>query len=74
MPFGTPGGDQQIQANVQVILNHLQFGMQLQDAIEAPRLITHSHPDSFAPHESSPGRVTIEGRVSENTCDALANR
>ncbi len=74
MPFGTPGGDQQIQANVQVILSHLQFGMPLQDAIEAPRLITHSHPDSFAPHDASPGRVTIEGRIGENTCDALANR
>ncbi len=74
MPFGTPGGDQQIQANVQVILSHLQFGIPLQDAIDAPRLITHSHPDSFAPHEASPGRVTIEGRVSENTCDALVDR
>ena len=74
MPFGTPGGDQQVQANVQVLLSHLEFGMPLQDAIEAPRLITHSHPDSFAPHACSPGRVTIEGRVSVETVEALRER
>lgn len=74
MPFGTPGGDQQIQANVQTLLSHLRFGMPLQAAIEAPRLMTHSHPDSFAPHEASPGRLTIEGRVDSRITDALAER
>ena len=74
MPFGTPGGDQQVQANVQVLLSHLAFGLPLQDAIEAPRLITHSHPDSFVPHAASPGRLTIEGRVAESVTAALAER
>ena len=74
MPFGTPGGDQQIQANVQTIMSHLRFGMPLQSAIEAPRLITHSHPDSFAPHHASPGRLTIEGRVDLETTEGLASR
>ena len=37
MPFGTPGGDAQIQANLQVLLGHLVFGMELQDAVE-PRV------------------------------------
>ena len=74
MPFGTPGGDQQVQANAQVLLSHLHFGMPLQEAIEAPRLITHSHPDSFAPHASSPGRLTIEGRVAEEVSDDLSER
>ena len=74
MPFGTPGGDTQIQANLQVLLNHLAFGMVLQDAVEAPRLVTHSHPDTFAPHAAHPGRVTIEGRIDERTCDRLAAR
>ena len=74
MPFGTPGGDTQIQANLQTLLNHLAFGMELQDAVEAPRLVTHSHPDSFAPHAAHPGRVTIEGRIDEATSDRLAAR
>ena len=74
MPFGTPGGDTQIQANLQTLLNHLVFGLGLQDAVEAPRLVTHSHPDSFAPHAAHPGLVTLEGRIDENTSDALAAR
>ncbi|MEM7404938.1 MAG: gamma-glutamyltransferase [Pseudomonadota bacterium] len=74
MPFGTPGGDQQVQANVQMLLSHLQFGMPLQDAIEAPRLITHSQPDSFAPHACTPGRVTIEGRVDAAVVAGMAER
>ena len=74
MPFGTPGGDTQIQANLQTLLGHLTFGMELQDAVEAPRLVTHSHPDTFAPHTDHPGLVTVEGRVDEGTCDRLASR
>ena len=74
MPFGTPGGDTQIQANLQTLLNHLAFGMALQDAVEAPRLVTHSHPDTFAPHTARPGLVTLEGRIDETTCDRLAAR
>jgi gamma-glutamyltranspeptidase/glutathione hydrolase len=74
MPFGTPGGDSQVQANLQMLLNHLGFGMPIQDAIEAPRLMTHSHPNSFAPHAAEPGRVTVEGRIDEAVSDALAAR
>ena len=74
MPFGTPGGDTQIQANLQTLLNHLAFGMALQDAVEAPRLVTHSHPDTFSPHTAHPGLVTFEGRIGEATCDRLAAR
>ena len=74
MPFGTPGGDTQIQANLQTLLNHLAFGMDLQDAVEAPRLVTHSHPDSFAPHAAHPGLVTLEGRIDEATSGRLAAR
>ncbi len=74
MPFGTPGGDTQIQANLQTLLNHLAFGMDLQDAVEAPRLVTHSHPDSFAPHAAHPGLVTLEGRIDEATSDRFAAR
>ena len=74
MPFGTPGGDTQIQANLQSLLNHLAFGMALQDAVEAPRLVTHSHPDTFAPHAAHPGLLTLEGRIDETACDRLAAR
>ena len=74
MPFGTPGGDTQIQANLQTLMAHLVFGMDLQDAVEAPRLVTHSHPDSFAPHAAHPGRVTLEGRIDDAAGGRLAAR
>ena len=57
MPFGTPGGDVQIQAMLQVVLNVFQFGMELQDAIEAPRFASYAFPSSFAPFDYFPGRV-----------------
>ncbi len=63
MPFGTPGGDSQVQAMLQVLLNLTVFGMDPQTAIEQPRFITYSQPDSFAPHPSFPGRLCLEGRI-----------
>jgi gamma-glutamyltranspeptidase/glutathione hydrolase len=74
MPFGTPGGDAQVQANLQLLLNHLAFQMPIQDAIESPRLMTHSHPSSFAPHDAEPGRVTVEARIDESVSEQLAAR
>jgi gamma-glutamyltranspeptidase/glutathione hydrolase len=72
MPFGTPGGDVQQQAMLQVFLNVAVFGMPLQQAVEQPRLASRSFPDSFWPHVYSPGKVEIEGRMARETCEALA--
>jgi gamma-glutamyltranspeptidase/glutathione hydrolase len=72
MPFGTPGGDVQIQAMLQVMLNVLHFGMELQDAIEAPRVASYSFPSSFAPFEYFPGRLAVEARIPGETRAALA--
>jgi len=44
MPFGTPGGDVQQQAMLQVMLNHVVFDMPLQQAIEASRVASRSFP------------------------------
>ncbi len=74
MPFGTPGGDNQNQANVQVMLNMELFGMTPQEATEAPRFMTHSQPNSFSPHEAFPGKLTVEGRIDRATMDELARR
>ena len=38
MVFGVVGGDMQPQGHVQFLLNHLLFGMDIQEAIEAPRI------------------------------------
>ena len=74
MPLGTPGGDVQIQAMLQVLLNVMHFGMDPQSAIEAPRVASYSFPSSFAPFEYFPGRLAIEGRIDKATRDDLAAR
>ena len=72
MPFGTPGGDAQSQAMLQVFLNCNLFGMEMQESVEAPRFISSSFPGSFEPHDYYPGRLNLEGRISAVSADALA--
>jgi len=74
MPFGTPGGDVQCQAMLQVFLNINAFGMQPQEAVEAPRFATYSFPGSFEPHPYYPGRLQLESRIERATGDELASR
>ena len=74
MPFGCPGEDAQCQAMVQVVCNIVDFGMNTQAAIEAPRVISRSFPWTFHPHAYEPGVLTVEGRVSPEVRDGLARR
>lgn len=74
LPFGTPGGDVQIQAMLQAFLNIREFGMGLQQAVEAPRFATYSFPDSFEPHAYRPGLVTLESRLPQSLGDQLSSR
>ena len=74
MPFGTPGGDAQCPAMVQMFLNIVEFGMNPQEAIEQPRFIPWNYPNSFWPHTYLPGRLHVEGRVPDGTNDELVRR
>lgn len=74
MPFGTPGGDMQPQSMLQTFLNVVVFGMDIQQAIEAPRFGTFSYPESFYPHTYRPGRLNLEGRIADTVGDELAAR
>lgn len=74
MPFGTPGGDMQIQSMLQTFLNIVVFDMDVQQAVEAPRFGSFSFPNSFWPHEYQPGRLCLEGRISEETGSKLVAR
>ena len=71
MVFGTPGGDVQCQAMLQLLFNTEIFGMSLQEAIEAPRFATWSFPNSFEPHTFLEGRVNLEGRISPVVGESL---
>ncbi len=72
MTFGCPGGDHQTQANLQLMLNTFVFGMNPQEAVEAPRFATDSVPDSFYPHHYFPGRLALEPGIPEATAHALS--
>ncbi|MEZ5816050.1 MAG: gamma-glutamyltransferase [Hyphomicrobiaceae bacterium] len=71
MPFGTPGGDVQTQAMLQVLFNVNVFGMDLRTAVEAPRFASYAFPSSFEPHEAYPNRLAVEGRVDSTTIEGL---
>ena len=74
MTIGCPGGDNQAQANVQLVLNALVFGMDPQQAVEAPRFASQSVQNSFFPHTYLPGRLDLEPGIPESTADALRAR
>ena len=74
MPFGTPGGDAQGPAMVQLFLNVAVFGMDPQQAIEQPRFVPWNYPNSFWPHTYLPGRLDVEGRISADTTAELSRR
>ncbi len=74
MTLGCPSGDAQVQGMLQMFLNMVEFGMEPQAAIEAPRVATHSFPNSFWPHGSRPGEVTVETRIGPQIRDDLIQR
>ena len=71
MTVGCPGGDNQTQANVQLMLNVILFGMDPQQAVEAPRFATQSNVNSFYPHVYHPGRLDLEHAIPETTAEEL---
>ncbi|MGE5097636.1 MAG: gamma-glutamyltransferase family protein [Betaproteobacteria bacterium] len=72
MALGTPGGDVQMQAMLQVFMNVVEFAMPLQRAIEMPRVWSMNFPNSFAPHDYIAGALCVEGGIPQTTIDGLA--
>jgi gamma-glutamyltranspeptidase/glutathione hydrolase len=74
LAISTPGGDSQDQQILNVLLQMIVFGLDIQEAIEAPR-VNSLHPfGSFDNHVSDPGRLEIEDRVPADVRDALTAR
>jgi gamma-glutamyltranspeptidase / glutathione hydrolase len=65
MITGSPGGDDQVMITLQTLINVIDFGMNVQQAIEAPRWSTHSFPASPFPHTMLPGDMEVEDRIPE---------
>jgi gamma-glutamyltranspeptidase / glutathione hydrolase len=71
LAMSTPGGDNQDQAMLQVLLNILDFGMTPQQAAESPRFQTEHFYASFANHEFIAGKLNVEDRFPVATVEAL---
>ncbi|NNG05555.1 MAG: gamma-glutamyltransferase family protein [Inquilinus sp.] len=67
MAFGTPGGDGQDQWQPIFFLRHVLYGMNLQEAIDAPSFHSDHFPSSFYPRQRSPGRLVVESRFPDET-------
>ena len=74
LAIGTPGGDSQDQQILLVLLNILDFGMDVQAAIEAPR-VNSLHPvSSFDDHRAQPGVLEIEATFPPRVIEELKAR
>jgi gamma-glutamyltranspeptidase/glutathione hydrolase len=74
LAFGTPGGDQQDQWSLNFLLAHIHFGLNLQEAIDAPNFHTEHFPSSFYPRTAEPGKVVVEDRLDPDVVADLRAR
>jgi gamma-glutamyltranspeptidase/glutathione hydrolase len=65
LAFAVQGGDTQDQNLLQFFLNVVEFGMTVQEAVEAANITSYQLRDSFGSHESIPGRLTLTNSVPE---------
>ena len=63
LAFAVQGGDSQDQNLLQFFLNVVEFGMNVQEAAEAPNIESFQMRSSFGAHESRPGRITLNDAV-----------
>ena len=74
MAFGTPGGDQQDQWTLLMLLHHVDHRLNLQESIDCPAFHNEHFPSSFWPRGNKPGRVVVEGRFPQQTVTELQKR
>ena len=74
LAFSTPGGDSQDQTLLQIFLNVVEFGMNPQEAVEAPRFNSEAMFSSFDDHGDQPLALDVENRISEAVLQALRER
>ncbi len=74
LAFSTPGGDTQDQTLLQIFLNVVEFGMNPQEAVEAPRFNSEAMYSSFDDHSDQPRVLQVESRFAKNVIEELENR
>jgi gamma-glutamyltranspeptidase/glutathione hydrolase len=69
--FGTPGSDTQPQTQLQFFLNVAEFGLNVQEALEQPAVISNSFRDSYQPHDVK-GKLLTPALLPQSVKDGLA--
>lgn len=65
LAFAVQGGDSQDQNLLQFFLNVVEFGMNVQQAVEAANFNSYQMHSSFGEHEARPGRILLNEEVPE---------
>jgi len=73
LSFAVQGGDTQDQNSLQFFLNVVEFGMNVQEACEAPNIVNYQMQSSFGKHEASPGKLTLNEKVPQKVRENLSN-
>ena len=71
MVFGTPGADTQPQAQMQFFLNVVEFGMNVQQALEQASVVSTGFRSSYYPHEAA-GTLQVPSSIPKHVLDELA--
>jgi gamma-glutamyltranspeptidase/glutathione hydrolase len=74
MGLSTPGGDNQDQSLLQVLLNAILFGQNSQNAVEMPRFQTEHLVSSFDNHAMNPGSLLLDERLPVAVVEELKAR
>ena len=74
LAWGTPGSDQQEQWAFHVFLRHVDRGLNLQEAIDAPEFHTDHLISSFYPRGFEPRSLVVESRLGEEAVRELRGR
>jgi gamma-glutamyltranspeptidase/glutathione hydrolase len=74
LAWGTPGGDQQEQWALHAFIRHVDLGMNLQEAIDAPEFHSDHLISSFFPRGFVPKSLALESRFDSRTVSELQRR
>jgi gamma-glutamyltranspeptidase / glutathione hydrolase len=71
LSFAVQGGDSQDQNLLQFFLNFVEWGMTVQQAVEAPNVNSSQMRSSFGDHETRPGRMLLASSTPDSVRTAL---
>lgn len=74
MSFGVMGGATQPQGHVQILMNVIDFGMNLQEAGDAPRILHSGSSEPTGERMTTGGTVALEGGFPDELADQLRQR